>query len=47
MVDGVEADDVIGTLSRQATDAGIDCVISTGDKDLTQLVNPRVRWSTP
>jgi DNA polymerase-1 len=43
MVDGVEADDVIGTLSRQATDAGIDCVISTGDKDLTQLVNPRVR----
>jgi DNA polymerase-1 len=43
MVDGVEADDVIGTLSRQATGAGIDCVISTGDKDLTQLVNPRVR----
>jgi DNA polymerase-1 len=43
MVDGVEADDVIGTLSRQATEAGIDCVISTGDKDLTQLVNPRVR----
>jgi DNA polymerase-1 len=43
MIDGVEADDVIGTLSRQATSAGIDCVISTGDKDLTQLVNPRVR----
>jgi DNA polymerase-1 len=43
MVDGVEADDVIGTLSRQATETGIDCVISTGDKDLTQLVNPRVR----
>jgi DNA polymerase-1 len=43
MIDGVEADDVIGTLSRQATAAGIDCVISTGDKDLTQLVNPRVR----
>jgi DNA polymerase-1 len=43
MVDGVEADDVIGTLSRQATAAGIDCVISTGDKDLTQLVNPHVR----
>ena len=43
MIDGVEADDVIGTLSRQATEAGIDCVISTGDKDLTQLVNPRVR----
>jgi DNA polymerase-1 len=43
MVDGVEADDVIGTLSRQAAEAGIDCVISTGDKDLTQLVNPHVR----
>jgi DNA polymerase-1 len=43
MVDGVEADDVIGTLSRQATETGIDCVISTGDKDLTQLVNPHVR----
>jgi DNA polymerase-1 len=43
MVDGVEADDVIGTLSRQATEAGMDCVISTGDKDLTQLVNSHVR----
>jgi DNA polymerase-1 len=43
MVDGVEADDVIGTLSRQATAAGMSCVISTGDKDLTQLVNPQVR----
>ena len=42
MIDGVEADDVIGTLSRQATDAGIDCVISTGDKDLAQLVNRHV-----
>ncbi|MBK7765796.1 MAG: DNA polymerase I [Sulfuritalea sp.] len=42
MVDGVEADDVIGTLSRQAAAAGIDCVISTGDKDLAQLVNPHV-----
>ncbi|MDP1612687.1 MAG: DNA polymerase I [Sulfuritalea sp.] len=43
MIDGVEADDVIGTLSRQATAAGMSCVISTGDKDLTQLVNPQVR----
>ncbi|MDZ4253953.1 MAG: 5'-3' exonuclease H3TH domain-containing protein, partial [Sulfuritalea sp.] len=42
MVDGVEADDVIGTLSRQAAAAGIDCVISTGDKDLAQLVNRHV-----
>lgn len=44
MVDGVEADDVIGTLARQASEAGMDVVISTGDKDLTQLVDERVRW---
>jgi len=42
MIDGVEADDVIGTLARQATEAGMRCVVSTGDKDLTQLVNPNV-----
>ena len=42
MIDGVEADDVIGTLSQQAATAGIDCVISTGDKDLAQLVNAHV-----
>jgi DNA polymerase-1 len=42
MIDGVEADDVIGTLSQQAATAGIDCVISTGDKDLAQLVNGHV-----
>jgi DNA polymerase-1 len=44
MVEGVEADDVIGTLARQASAAGMDVVISTGDKDLTQLVDDRVRW---
>ena len=43
MVDGVEADDVIGTLAVRAEAAGVDTVISTGDKDLAQLVNPRVR----
>ncbi len=43
MVEGVEADDVIGTLATQAVAAGIDCVISTGDKDLAQLVRPGVR----
>jgi DNA polymerase-1 len=43
MVEGVEADDVIGTLSRRATEAGMETVISTGDKDLAQLVNARVR----
>jgi DNA polymerase I len=42
MVEGVEADDVIGTLAGQATDAGMDVLISTGDKDMAQLVNPRV-----
>ena len=37
-VDGVEADDVIGTLAVQAADAGMDVTISTGDKDFAQLV---------
>ena len=39
VVDGIEADDVIGTLARQAATAGYQVVISTGDKDLAQLVN--------
>jgi DNA polymerase-1 len=43
-VDGVEADDVIGTLVREACARGWDAVISTGDKDLTQLVNECVLW---
>ena len=43
-VQGVEADDVIGTLAQQACDRGLDTVISTGDKDLTQLVNECVTW---
>ncbi|MDX9945435.1 MAG: DNA polymerase I [Azonexus sp.] len=43
-VDGVEADDVIGTLATKAAVDGIDTLISTGDKDLTQLVGPQVRW---
>jgi len=43
MVDGVEADDVIGTLAKQAEARGVYTVISTGDKDITQLVNPMVR----
>jgi len=42
MVDGVEADDVIGTLALQTTLGGGRCIISTGDKDLTQLVNGQV-----
>ncbi len=43
MIDGVEADDVIGTLAQQATHGGAYCIISTGDKDLTQLVNASVK----
>ena len=43
MMDGVEADDVIGTLARMAAAQGIPTLISTGDKDLAQLVNPHVR----
>jgi DNA polymerase-1 len=39
IVDGVEADDVIGTLSRQASRDGICTLISTGDKDMAQLVD--------
>jgi DNA polymerase-1 len=39
IVDGVEADDVIGTLSKQASEKGIKTLISTGDKDMAQLVD--------
>ncbi|MBB5392571.1 DNA polymerase-1 [Herbaspirillum sp. SJZ102] len=42
MVEGIEADDVIGTLSVQATAAGLDTIVSTGDKDMAQLVNEHV-----
>lgn len=39
---GVEADDVIGTLAHRASEQGVSVVVSTGDKDLAQLVNERV-----
>ena len=42
VVEGVEADDVIGTLARQATERGMDTLVSTGDKDLAQLVDRHV-----
>ena len=42
MVEGVEADDVIGTLACEAKRAGITTVISTSDKDLAQLVEPGI-----
>jgi DNA polymerase-1 len=41
-IPGVEADDVIGTLAQQASDAGMDCLVVTGDKDMAQLVNKHV-----
>lgn len=42
IIDGVEADDVIGTLAKQAVTADMRCIISTGDKDIAQLVNDKV-----
>ncbi|WP_102794807.1 DNA polymerase I [Bowmanella denitrificans] len=42
VVEGVEADDVIGTLARQASAVGIPTLISTGDKDMAQLVDDKV-----
>jgi DNA polymerase-1 len=41
-IEGVEADDVIGTLAGRAERAGLEVVISTGDKDMAQLVNDRI-----
>ena len=43
-VEGVEADDVIATLAEEAKRKGWRSIISTGDKDLTQLVDERVTW---
>ncbi|OGT32216.1 MAG: DNA polymerase I [Gammaproteobacteria bacterium RIFCSPHIGHO2_12_FULL_35_23] len=42
IINGVEADDVIGTLAKQAEEIGLKVVISTGDKDMTQLVNDNI-----
>ena len=42
VVDHVEADDVIGTLATQATAKKMDVLVSTGDKDMAQLVTPHV-----
>ena len=42
VIEGVEADDVIGTLARQAAEQGMEVLISTGDKDMAQLVNDHV-----
>ena len=45
--EGFEADDVIGTLARQAEGKGLDTFIVTGDEDMFQLVDPRVRVLKP
>ena len=41
-IEGVEADDIIGTLACRAAEQGVDTIVSTGDKDLAQLVNSQV-----
>ena len=43
MLSGIEADDVIATMAQRASGLGWSTVVSTGDKDLAQLVDPRVR----
>jgi DNA polymerase I len=42
-ISGVEADDVIGTLARRGAERGLRVLISTGDKDMAQLVDDRIR----
>ncbi|MBA7666000.1 DNA polymerase I [subsurface metagenome] len=46
-IDGYEADDILGTLSHQASQQGIDTIIVTGDADTMQLVSPRVKVLYP
>jgi DNA polymerase-1 len=46
-IDGFEADDVLGTLGKQADEQGIDTIIVTGDNDMLQAVLPRVKALAP
>jgi len=46
-IDGFEADDVLGTLSKQADEQGIETIIVTGDNDMLQAVLPRVKALAP
>jgi DNA polymerase-1 len=46
-IDGFEADDVLGTLSRQADEQGIETIIVTGDNDMLQSILPRVKALAP
>ena len=44
LIPGMEADDVIGTLTKHAVARGVETIISTGDKDLAQLIEDGVCW---
>jgi DNA polymerase-1 len=46
-IDGFEADDVLGTLSKQADEQGVETIIVTGDNDMLQAVLPRVKTLAP
>jgi DNA polymerase I len=46
-MDGFEADDILGTLSKQASEQGIETIIVTGDSDILQLVMPKVKALAP
>ena len=46
-MENMEADDVLGTISRQAAEQGIDVHIATGDRDILQLLSPQVRVQLP
>ncbi len=46
-IDGFEADDVLGTLSKQANEQGLETIIVSGDNDMLQLVVPGVRMLAP
>lgn len=46
-IDGYEADDLIGTISKQAVEKGLEVIILSGDRDLLQLVNPHVLMLAP
>jgi DNA polymerase-1 len=46
-IPGFEADDILGTLSRQAKQQGIETILVTGDNDILQLVSPGIKVMTP
>ena len=46
-IDGYEADDVLGTLSRQASQQNVDTLIVTGDNDMLQVVSPSTKVMSP